>query len=112
MTILGWKAWNEYSVFDGRDTRPGDLPNRLQAVVVFREGGKKEILTGARSDEDKWYVFFPNQRVVADEGIYIEVREKHREAVGNPKKGTWTSDENYARIIREAREAVWSPDAP
>ncbi len=106
MKILGWKAWSEYSVFDSRDVRPIQLPWSVQFVVVFRESGSREFLTGAKSDDFKWYIFLPNFRVVADEGK-LPVVESRWGNQGVLVRGTWTSDENYARIVKEAREAVW-----
>ena len=97
--MLGWMAWSTDRKFDSRTYSALDLPDDLQFVVVFREDAQREMLTGARSDLDKWYVFLAD-RVVGDEGPSPEVSGRWPNAI--VKRGAWTSDENYERICKEA----------
>ena len=103
--VLGWVAWSEGHRYDSRFFTPSDLPNDHQWVTVYREGGQREMITGATSDDDVWYVFFPTGIVVRKEGSARSVQE--RNPSGYLVKGAWTSDENYARITREAWGLNW-----
>jgi hypothetical protein len=98
--ILGWIAWSETHRYDSRSCTPSDLPDNLQWVTVYKEGGYREMLTGAMSDEDVWYVFYPDKAVKKEEGSRLSVQERHPS--GYLVKGSWTSDDNYERITNEA----------
>lgn len=119
MTLAYWLAWavgegGEILRFDSRydSGLPASLPDTLQFVVAYKKEEYtpgfhyREMLQGARSDKDKWYIFTP-EKVWADEGTHEEMVEKYIDhATAIIRKGTWTLDEIFDAITKEA----WASD--
>lgn len=105
MSILGWKAWSTLAVYDSRSTAPKDLPDDLQWVVLYKENGYREMITGAKSNDDVWYVFYPEGNVLRDEGVQSVVQQRH--PFGHLVRGVWTADANYERIAGESWATKW-----
>lgn len=108
--MLGWIAWSIDRKFDSRTHSAHDLPHTLQLVKGFREGGGCYIVTGAKSDLDVWYIFFPSGRVLRHEGSAQEAGKLYPDAI--IRKGTWTDNANYERICKEARATSWNGTKP
>ncbi len=101
--VIGWRVWyDDGRVIDARQAPWEALPaDGVQLVMLYHAGGTRRVMQG---NEYYW-------RWRSDFGLVYAHADTRPDEARYPGavilRGKWTSDENLARIEREAAGSTW-----